>query len=68
MAKKTRQAKTPTLVSKKIEAAKVQNVPYVSRLEEIQDRIAARNKAIEAAAKKEAAAAKKKKKKKFNNK
>tara|TARA_R100001244_G_scaffold130551_1_gene102802 strand:- start:372 stop:563 length:192 start_codon:yes stop_codon:yes gene_type:complete len=63
MAKKTRQTTAPTLVSKKTMAAKVQNVPYVSRLEEIQERIAEKNKVRAAAAKKEAAAAKKKKKK-----
>jgi hypothetical protein len=64
MAKKTRQAKTPTLVSKNTIAAKTQRVPYVSRVKEIQERIALRNKALAAAEKKEAAAAKKKKKKK----
>jgi len=43
MAKK---GKAPTLVSKETMAAEVQNVPYVSRAEEIQQRIAARNKII----------------------
>ena len=43
MAKK---GKAPTLVSKEIIDAQVQNVPYVSRAEEIQRRIAARNKII----------------------
>ena len=37
MAKKTRQAKTPTLVSKNTIAAKTQRVPYVSRVKEIQE-------------------------------
>ena len=43
MAKKP---KGPTHVSKEIQVAKVQNVPYVSRLKEVQQRIAAKNKII----------------------